>query len=632
MNTVVETALAYAAAGIPVFPWHVDSNGQKKPLVRGGHKVATTDQSQIQKWWTKYPDAWIGSPLPGRCVLDIDKHAGRDGELTLRYFGWSLSGAAMVETVSGGRHAHFKANGRTFKRLCGLNSPLPSIDLLADGGWCALPTPGSPYQFVNGVDLSTCAELPDEIAGRWTELSKQEREFRGDCDRLAVTAEGGRRTMLNGLAFKYALAVIAGKVREQHWRDWLTIAAMHCGLPTTEIDKTLTDAMHDAQEKAKPAPAVKTGPSLDFEEIDLWPDPVDGEALARDLCDAIRAYVVLGEARLIGIALWVAGTFFLEVSTHAPRLAITSPQMRCGKTTLLRTIGELVPRPVNGENMSPAVLFRLAELAQPVFLLDEVDQQLSPQAQHRSDLLSIINSGHERSGKVWRMSGEGAAMVPTAYRVFSFMALAGIGKIRSESLRDRCIAVPLERRLPEEKIERFDYERREHLHEIRAKLARFAADNMDAVARAAVVVMPSQLNDRQADNWRMAFRIAQVIGGDWPEKVRQAAIVLSTHADRDNDDDLKLILLADCRDIHAALDAKPDDWVKTSVLINHLHKIEEREWGDAQRPLTDRRLADLLRSFGIRSSAHDFSSRATGRDVKKGYPWQSFLEVWKRYL
>ncbi|MBB5536841.1 hypothetical protein GGD55_003552 [Rhizobium giardinii] len=570
-------------------------------------------------------------------MLDIDKHGGRDGELTVHHYGWALSGAAIVETMSGGMHAHFKANGRTLKRLCGLNSPLPSIDLLADGGWCALPTPGSPYRFVNGADLSTCSELPDEIASRWAPLSKRERELRGDCDRLAVTAEGGRRTLLNELAFKYGLAVIAGKVQEHHWRDWLTIAAVHCGLPAEESAKTIDDAWHDAQEKAQPAAkttkTAQTDLSSDFEAVAPWPLPVNGDTLAQELCAAIRTHVVLDEARLVGVAFWIIGTYFVPVATHAPRLAITSPRMRCGKTTLLRVIGELVPRPVNGENLSPAVLYRLAELVQPVFLLDEVDQQLAPSAQDRSALLSIINSGHERSGRVWRMSGEGAAMVPVGYRVFASMALAGIGRFGSDALRDRCITIPLERRLPGEETQRFDYEHRDRLHEVRSKLQRFADDSMNVVMHAAAII-PATLNDRQQDNWRLALRIAEVIGGAWPDRARQAAVLLSTHADKDgDDDDLGVMLLGDCHAIYGATEAKPDDWVKTGVLVNLLMKIEEHGWDDAQHPLTDRKLARLLKPFGIRSADHDFSPGSrTGRDIRKGYQWRQFADVWRRYL
>ena len=43
---------------------------------------------------------------------------------------------------------------------------------------------------------------------------------------------------------------------------------------------------------------------------------------------------------------------------------LTSPTMRCGKSTLLRTIGRLVPRPLPTANITPAAMFRVIEARQ----------------------------------------------------------------------------------------------------------------------------------------------------------------------------------------------------------------------------------------------------------------------------
>ena len=53
------------------------------------------------------------------------------------------------------------------------------------------------------------------------------------------------------------------------------------------------------------------------------------------------------------------------------------------------------------------------------------------------------------------------------------------------------------------------------LEPIRRKLARFAADNMDALGDADPVLPPGAFN-RFADNWRPLAAIADAAGGRWP--------------------------------------------------------------------------------------------------------------------
>jgi Bifunctional DNA primase/polymerase, N-terminal/Primase C terminal 2 (PriCT-2) len=74
-----------------------------------------------------------------------------------------------------------------------------------------------------------------------------------------------------------------------------------------------------------------------------WPTPIDGSELLDALVGAVATYVRLSEAAAIAVALWCIHAHAFEVATISPRLAITSPEKRCGKTTLLRVIHGLVP-------------------------------------------------------------------------------------------------------------------------------------------------------------------------------------------------------------------------------------------------------------------------------------------------
>jgi putative DNA primase/helicase len=74
-ETALEAALVYAQRDIPAFPCDPRT---KRPLVGGkvdaktGEKIkktgglyrATTHADQIQTWWSKWPCAMIGVPIP----------------------------------------------------------------------------------------------------------------------------------------------------------------------------------------------------------------------------------------------------------------------------------------------------------------------------------------------------------------------------------------------------------------------------------------------------------------------------------------------------------------------------------------------------------------------------------------
>ena len=100
-------------------------------------------------------------------------------------------------------------------------------------------------------------------------------------------------------------------------------------------------------------------------EPEAWPEPVNGAALVTELTAAIRKYVVLTESDALAVALWVLHSYCFDAFPCTPRLAITAPEKRCGKTTLLDVIALLVPKALATANISAAALFRTVEVARP---------------------------------------------------------------------------------------------------------------------------------------------------------------------------------------------------------------------------------------------------------------------------
>jgi hypothetical protein len=194
---------------------------------------------------------------------------------------------------------------------------------------------------------------------------------------------------------------------------------------------------------------------------------------------------------------------------------------------------------------------------------------------------------------------------------------------------DRSVIVDLARRKPDEKIEPFRLDRTAALDEIARHIVRWTDDNADAIG-ALDPEMPPGLFNRAADNWKPLFQIADVAGGDWPQRARAAA--LAGAPDIDEVSRLEL-LLGDVRD---TFDAMPSDLLdnaqrlSSAELIEKLCEIQPRPWseyGKSGKAITQNQLARLLKPLGIAP----VQIRVEGEKTR-GYERHQFEEAFARYL
>jgi putative DNA primase/helicase len=197
--------------------------------------------------------------------------------------------------------------------------------------------------------------------------------------------------------------------------------------------------------KRRPADLAQTvgqGQPLVLNDPTPWPDPVDGPALLNDLVAAFERYLALGPYASHALALWVLHAFALSVATSNPRLAITSPQKRCGKTTLVSVLSKLVPRPLPAANITPAAVYRAIEACTPTLLLDEADTFLAD----NHELRGVLNSGHTRA-TAFVIRSVGDDHEPRRFATWCPMATAAIGRLPA-TLMDRSIIIEMRRRRP----------------------------------------------------------------------------------------------------------------------------------------------------------------------------------------
>jgi hypothetical protein len=344
------------------------------------------------------------------------------------------------------------------------------------------------------------------------------------------------------------------------------------------------------------------------------------------LTRAIRRYVVLAPDQLTAVALWVAHTHAIDAAEVTPFLVVTAPTMRSGKTRLLEVLELLVARPWRVTLPSEAVLFRKIERDRPTLLLDECDAVFRSPTERTEPLRALLNAGNRRGTRVPRVvprrSGEFDLV---EFAVFAPRALAAIGDLPA-TVMDRAVVIRMRRRAPNEPVERFVFgDAVRELAPIREALQAWATQAVGTL-RGARPDIPAALDDRAAEAWSPLLAIADLVGGEWPARAREAALVLSSATARE-DDSIGVRLLADIRHI---FDERGVDRLSTAELVEALNAIETARWGEWRggRGLTAHALAKLLRPFGITPCKWRDNTEAGVR----GYARADFGDSWARYL
>jgi hypothetical protein len=356
------------------------------------------------------------------------------------------------------------------------------------------------------------------------------------------------------------------------------------------------------------------GRPLELPVIELWPQSVNGADLLDDICNSVRKYLVLPEGSAETLALWAVHAHAFECFGHSPRLAITSPEKGCGKTTTLDIVGELVAKPLPTSNATTAAVFRTVEMASPTLLIDEADTFLKD----NEELRGILNAGHRRGGNIIRTVGEDHE--PRQFSTWAPAAIAMIGRL-PDTLEDRSVSISLRRKKPTERVQQFRSDRCPDLKNIARKIARWVADNREALAAADPDT--GTLYNRPADNWRPLLAIADLAGGNWPQIARTVAETAETAKD---DQSSRSMVLGDIRDIFAA---RGVDRLPSVALAAALGGMENRPWSEWRngKPITAAALSRQLAPFGITPG-----TKRHGSSTFKGYLLADFADAFESYL
>jgi hypothetical protein len=245
MNALLETALAHADYGLPVFP--VKPNDKDPPLVDDWPELASTHAEQVETWWRWYPQANVGIACGGPArLLVVDVDVDGNGEASIAQL--EKEHGALPETVetitpSGGRHIWLTVPfdrplpGNTVKAIA------PGVDTRCDRGYIVSPPStvgGQPYTW-SGDCADSIATAPAWLLDRLKETNGRKGP-RPTAEWIRVLTEGVTKGARNT-----EVARLAGKLLRELSEPLVAAQLVACfnraccypPLPDDELARTL---------------------------------------------------------------------------------------------------------------------------------------------------------------------------------------------------------------------------------------------------------------------------------------------------------------------------------------------------------------------------------------------------------
>jgi hypothetical protein len=253
-DAAVDWALAYAAAGMEVFPCKADGAPVISKAEGGnGFKDASTDPEQIKRWWARWLYAEIGWTVAGGViVIDLDEKNGKRG--LKDFFKRECIPADDIETPiavtpSGGRDLVYADCGRSYPNAAPI-VPGTGIDARVGGlGYIVLPRAGNGRHWLKPLSMPL-APAPSWLPVRRADRAAGEaKPYSGKaspgalealeraCEDIRTAQPGARNATINGAAYSIGRRIGGGQLDEGAARGALVHAVEEMIHPGNNLGK-----------------------------------------------------------------------------------------------------------------------------------------------------------------------------------------------------------------------------------------------------------------------------------------------------------------------------------------------------------------------------------------------------------
>jgi len=197
------------------------------------------------------------------------------------------------------------------------------------------------------------------------------------------------------------------------------------------------------------------------------------------------------------------------------------------------------------------------------------------------------------------------------------MVLASIGTLQT-TIMDRSVAIPLERKTPDQSVETNPHDIFDLQKETREKLLKWSIDNKESIETNPIA--PDDIgNARMVDNWTPLFTLANQVSPAWFIKCQSAYVALTTIEDEAQ---LSNIMLSDIREI---FNTTQGNRISSEELLSKLKEIEEHPWEEIR--LSKHGIALQLKLYGIKPKGIRI-----GGSTPRGYELSQFNNAFESYL
>jgi putative DNA primase/helicase len=352
--------------------------------------------------------------------------------------------------------------------------------------------------------------------------------------------------------------------------------------------------------------------------VEPWPEPFSTAAVLHDLINKIDKHVIVKPHEALAAALWTMMAWVHnQIAHHSPYLVATSPEDSAGKTTLIvETVGRLAPKAYNAGEPTAAIV-RFIDREKPSLFVDDADVLF----QRKRDLAHMFNVAwtrgvprHVQGSTVW-------------YDPFCPKAVTLIGTNLPRALYGRCIMIKMWPLKADEHVEEITGDDDEFAT-LRRKLARWGADNVDALALAKPLFPAGLTQKKTKPNWKLLLAIAELAGGDWPKRARDAAERLS-RANRKPSLGVQLLV-----EMHKLFATRTE--ITSVELVEILTSDPTSPWCEYRGArglagkITQRQIADLLEPYEIHPVVIHPTKRKNLR--RHGYKKVQFEDAFARFL
>ena len=361
-----------------------------------------------------------------------------------------------------------------------------------------------------------------------------------------------------------------------------------------------------------------------------WEGEVDFAAALDSAVASMKRFLKAPDYVYDTTALWSAMTYLVQSEEIdmpiAPQLGFQSIVEGSGKSVVAEIVAAISYRGYLRSGYTASTLFRRINQEFITPCLSEYHNILS---EKDKALLSVVNACHRRS-EAWIDRTETDAQTGRryvqSYKCWTALSWGAIGAVPREA-HSRSIVLPMQAALPDES-RALDHSRplqAKDLIDVRRQLAKWSA----TIKVLPTPSMPPTLFNRAADNFRPLFALAELAGGDWPQRIRNAAEAIGKVERKPT---LQVRLLTDIRD---AFEAAEDQRLPTGKLIDTLCEEEERGWQQENRGkrIDAYWLRENLRGLINPAGSQRWREGTHENDpLIRGYELSQFRDAFLRYL